>query len=63
MGRVGRISAARLLEEARKDEKRAQYRTCMAQSYMAEWYEARGDKAEAATLQAAVQANCSAAAP
>ncbi|MCS0583505.1 retroviral-like aspartic protease family protein [Massilia pinisoli] len=60
---LGRIGAARLLEEARKDEKRAHDRTCMAQSYMAEWYEARGDKAEAATLQAAVQANCRAAAP
>jgi tetratricopeptide (TPR) repeat protein len=55
---LGRINAARLLDEAAKDAKLARARTCMAQSYMAEWHDARGDAAEASALKATLRANC-----
>ena len=54
----GKINAARLLDEAGKDAKLAHARTCMAQAYMAEWHDARGDAAEASTLKATLRTNC-----
>ncbi len=59
---LGKTNAARLLEEAGKDAKLAHARTCMAQTYMAEWHDARGDAAEASALKAALRANCAPAA-
>jgi predicted aspartyl protease len=55
---LGKINAARLLDEAGKDAKLARGRTCMAQTYMAEWHDARGDAAEASALKATLRANC-----
>jgi predicted aspartyl protease len=55
---LGRINAARLLDEAGKDAKLARARTCMAQAYMAEWHGARGETAEAGALRATLRTNC-----
>jgi len=55
---LGRINGTRLLDEAGKDAKLAHARTCMAQSYMAEWHDARGDAAEASALKATLRSNC-----
>jgi predicted aspartyl protease len=58
---LGKTNAARLLEEAGKDAQMARTRTCMAQAYMAEWHDARGDAAEASALRATMRTNCAAA--
>jgi len=55
---LGKTSAAQLLEEAGKESKLAHARTCMAQIYMAEWHDARGEAAEAGALRATVHTNC-----
>jgi predicted aspartyl protease len=55
---LGKTNAARLLEEAGKDAKLARARTCMANAYMAEWHDARGDAAEAGALKATLRTNC-----
>jgi len=55
---LGKTNAARLLEDAGKDAKLAHARTCMAQAYMAEWYDARGNAAEAGALKATLPTNC-----
>jgi lipoprotein NlpI len=55
---LGKVNAARLLDEAGKDAKLARARTCMAQAYMAEWHDARGEEAEASALRATVRTNC-----
>jgi predicted aspartyl protease len=55
---LGKTNAARLLEEAGKDAQLAHARTCMAQAYMAEWHDARGDAAEASALRATMRTNC-----
>jgi predicted aspartyl protease len=55
---LGKVNAARLLDEAGKDAKLAHARTCMAQAYMAEWHDARGEEAEASALRATVRTNC-----
>jgi len=55
---LGKIDAARLLEEAGKDAKLARNRTCMAQSYMAEWHEAYGNTAEAGALRTTLGTQC-----
>jgi len=55
---LGKTDAARLLEEAGKDAKFARNRTCMAQSYMAEWHEAYGNTAEAGALRATLSTQC-----
>jgi lipoprotein NlpI len=59
---LGKINAARLLDEAGKDAKLAHARTCMADAYMAEWHDARGDAAEAGALRATLRTNCAPAA-
>lgn len=55
---LGKTNAARLLEEAGKDAKLAHARTCMANAYMAEWHDARGDAAEANALRATLRMQC-----
>lgn len=55
---LGKINAARLLEEAAKDSKLARARTCMAERYMAEWHDAHGNAAEASALRATVGTQC-----
>jgi len=55
---LGKIDAARLLEAAGKDAKLAHNRTCMAQSYMAEWHEAYGHAAEAGALRTTLSTQC-----
>ena len=55
---LGKINAARLLEEAGKDARLARSRTCIAQSYMAEWHEAYGNTAEAGALRTALSTQC-----
>ena len=59
---LGKTNAARLLEEAGKDAKFAHARTCMANAYMAEWHDARGDAAEASALKATLRTSCAPAA-
>ncbi len=36
----------------------ARARTCMADAYMAEWHDARGETAEAGALRATLRTNC-----
>ena len=55
---LGKTNAAQLLEEAGKESKLAHARTCMAQAYMAEWHDARGEAAEAGALKATLRTNC-----
>jgi predicted aspartyl protease len=55
---LGKIDAARLLDEAGKERQSAQQRQCLAEMYMAEWYGAQGDKAQADAMQAARRAHC-----
>lgn len=55
---LGKTTAARLLGEAGKEAKLARARTCMAEAYMAEWHDARGEAAEAGALRATVRTNC-----
>jgi predicted aspartyl protease len=56
---LGKANAAQLLEEAGKDAKLAHARTCMADAYMAELHDARGETAETIALKATLRANCS----
>ncbi len=55
---LGKTDAKRLLEQAGKDAKLAPARTCMARAYMAEWYDARGNAAEASALKATPPTHC-----
>jgi len=55
---LGQASAAQVLEEAGKDAHTAYERTCLATTLMAEWHDARGDKAQAAPLYASLRAHC-----
>jgi lipoprotein NlpI len=55
---LGRMNAARLLEEAGKDAQFARARTCMADAYMAEWHDARSETAEASALRATLRTQC-----
>jgi len=55
---LGKVNAARLLDEAGKDAKLAHARTCMAESFMAEWHDVRGEEAEASALKATLRTNC-----
>ncbi|WP_198115803.1 retroviral-like aspartic protease family protein [Massilia rhizosphaerae] len=55
---LGKTTAAHLLDEAGKEAKLARARTCMAEAYMAEWHDARGEAAEAGALRATVRTNC-----
>jgi predicted aspartyl protease len=57
---LGKLDAAHLLEAAgkSKDAKVAHARTCMADSYMAEWHAALGQSAQADALKAALHAEC-----
>jgi predicted aspartyl protease len=59
---LGKTNATRLLEEAGKEAKLAHVRTCMAESYMAEWHDARGDAAAASALKATLRTSCAPAA-
>jgi predicted aspartyl protease len=59
---LGRTNTAQLLDEAGKDAKLAHVRTCMAEAYMAELHDARGEAAEAGALRATLRANCAPAA-
>ena len=59
---LGRISAARLLEEAGKEAASAQERTCMAEAYMAELNDARAGTAEAGAVRATALGHCTPAA-
>jgi predicted aspartyl protease len=60
---LGKADAAQLLKEAGKDAKLAHARTCMANAYMAELHDARGETAEAIALKATLRASCAAPAP
>jgi predicted aspartyl protease len=60
---LGKANAAQLLEEAGKDAKLAHARTCMADAYMAELHDARGETAEAIALKATLRMTCAAPAP
>jgi predicted aspartyl protease len=57
---LGKANAAQLLEEAGKDPKLAHARTCMADTYMAELHDARGETAEAIALKATLRMTCAA---
>jgi predicted aspartyl protease len=57
---VGKLDAAGLLAAAGKDQASSLAHTCQANSYMAEWHAARGDKTQAASLLASVRAHCGA---
>ncbi|WP_296944149.1 retroviral-like aspartic protease family protein [uncultured Massilia sp.] len=57
---LGKIDAARLLDEAGRDRQFAAQRSCQANGYMAEWYAAGGDQAQSAALLATVRAQCGA---
>jgi TPR repeat protein len=60
---LGKVNAAQLLEEAGKDAKLAHARTCMADAYMAELHDARGETAEVIALKATLRTTCGAPAP
>ena len=60
---LGKLDAAGLLDAAGKEEKSARARSCQANTYMAEWYGARGDTARADALTAGVRVNCTTPAP
>lgn len=53
---LGRIGEDELLSAAREDNSRS--RTCDAQTFLAEWHGAHGDKDKAASLLAATKASC-----
>jgi predicted aspartyl protease len=55
---LGRLDAMGLLDNAARDKDSAHARTCAANTYMAEWHAARGEQAQADTLQAAVRSEC-----
>lgn len=60
---LGKIDAARLLDEAGSDKQAGARRRCQAEGYMAEWYRAQGDTARADALAADSRARCAPAAP
>jgi clan AA aspartic protease (TIGR02281 family) len=60
---LGKLDAARLLDEAGKDKASAHARTCMADEYMAEWQSAQGRQEQAETLRATLRAQCAPATP
>jgi len=57
---LGKASAPQVLEEAAREPHVAHERTCLATTLMAEWHDARGDKAQAAPLHASLRAHCAA---
>lgn len=60
---LGQVDAARLLDDAGRDQKTAAQRRCQANGYMAEWHAAAGDKDQAEALRATVRAQCARPAP
>jgi clan AA aspartic protease (TIGR02281 family) len=57
---LGQESAAQVLAEAGKEGGDARHQTCQATSLLADWYEARGDKAQASPLRADLHSHCGA---
>jgi predicted aspartyl protease len=57
---LGKIDAARLLDEAGRDKDGAARRRCEAEGYMGEWYRAQGDTGNADALRAEARAHCAA---
>lgn len=57
---LGKESAAQVLAEAAKAPLSAYRDSCHATSLLAEWYDTRGDKAQAAPLHADLHARCAA---
>jgi clan AA aspartic protease (TIGR02281 family) len=55
---LGKESAAQVLAEAGKASPSAYRDSCLATSLLADWYEARGDKAQTAALRADLHARC-----
>lgn len=55
---LGDLDEAHLLKQAAKDDKFAHARTCMADSYMAEWHAAHGRQDQADALKATLRAQC-----
>jgi len=55
---LGRLDEAGLLAAAGSDTHAARSRSCQAETYMAEWHDARGDKARADALKAAARTHC-----
>ena len=55
---AGKLDEAGLLGAAAKDPKFARTRSCQANTYMAEWHAARGDRARSDSLMASVRAHC-----
>jgi clan AA aspartic protease (TIGR02281 family) len=60
---LGKLDAEGLLKQAGKEPKFARGRTCDANAYMSRWHAAQGDKERAASLMAAVRAQCGPAQP
>jgi hypothetical protein len=60
---LGELDAAHLLDRAAKDKKFAHARTCMANSFMAEWHAAQGQQDQAEALKATLRTQCAPANP
>jgi TPR repeat protein len=60
---LGQIDAAALLDAAGKQGKQSTSRTCSATGFMADWYKAKGDSAQADAMRASWRAHCAAPAP
>jgi predicted aspartyl protease len=57
---LGTLNASALLDIAARDSRYALTRTCESNTYIAEWHEARGDAAQAASFNANARAQCGA---
>lgn len=57
---LGQESAAQALAEAGKGSPSAYHDSCTTTALLADWYEARGDKAQAAPLNADLRTRCTA---
>jgi lipoprotein NlpI len=57
------LDATHLLDRAGKDKQFAHARTCMADSYMAEWHAAQGQQDQAEALKATLRTQCAPAKP
>lgn len=57
---VGKLDEAGLLGAAAGDPKLARRRSCQANTYMAEWHAAHGDRARSDSMMASVRAHCGA---
>jgi predicted aspartyl protease len=60
---LGELDATHLLDRAGKDKQFAHARTCMADSYMAEWHAAQGQQDQAEALKATLRTQCAPAKP